>query len=150
MILYFYGWRMGRYRYQIIDIINTGVSLKNIDTCEKYRLSRSLSILLTWPLTWILTPVLVPKTTVLEVLQPCGIGGSFHLLILCRIISIFAFLYTRQQNAKPETNSEPPKKRGRRPGRKTTETPEKKKKPDDIRTDCCVCKQSGTNSNLVR
>ena len=27
----------------------------------------------------------------LEVLQPCGIGGSFRLLILCRIISIFYF-----------------------------------------------------------
>lgn len=49
-----------------------------------------------------------------------------------------------------EESSAPVAKRGRRPGRRSIEPPEKKKKPEDSRTECCVCKQSGTNANLVR
>ena len=54
------------------------------------------------------------------------------------------------QKPKLEESSAPAAKRGRRPGRRSIEPPEKKKKPEDSRTECCVCKQSGTNSNLVR
>ena len=54
------------------------------------------------------------------------------------------------QKPKLEESSAPAAKRGRRPGRRSIESPEKKKKPEDSRTECCVCKQSGTNSNLVR
>ena len=39
--------RVGRNRYQVLDIIDTEISLKNIDTCKKYQLFRSLSILST-------------------------------------------------------------------------------------------------------
>lgn len=34
--------------------------------------------------------------------------------------------------------------------KKDTEASAKKKKPEDVRTECTVCKQSGTNANLVR
>ena len=54
------------------------------------------------------------------------------------------------QKPKLEESSAPAAKRGRRPGRRSIEPPEKKKKPEDSRTECCVCKQGGTNSNLVR
>ena len=54
------------------------------------------------------------------------------------------------QKPKLEESSAPAAKRGRRPGRRSIEPPEKKKKPEDSRTECFVCKQSGTNSNLVR
>ena len=54
------------------------------------------------------------------------------------------------QKPKLEESSAPAAKRGRRPGRRSIEPPEKKKKPEDSRTECCVCKQCGTNSNLVR
>ena len=54
------------------------------------------------------------------------------------------------QKPKLEESSAPAAKRGRRPERRSIEPPEKKKKPEDSRTECCVCKQSGTNSNLVR
>ncbi|CAH3182295.1 unnamed protein product [Porites lobata] len=60
--------------------------------------------------------------------------------------------FTPDKGEKPklEESSAPAAKRGRRPGRRSIEPPEKKKKPEDSRTECCVCKQSGTNSNLVR
>jgi len=56
----------------------------------------------------------------------------------------------KQEKTEPDASSEPPRKRGRRPGKRMTDPPEKKKKPDDVRTECKVCKQSGTNANLVR
>lgn len=59
-------------------------------------------------------------------------------------------LINRQTDKSQESSSEPSKKRGRRPGKKIAEPVEKKKKLEDVRTECSVCKQSGTNANLVR
>ncbi|KAJ7391978.1 PHD finger protein 14 [Desmophyllum pertusum] len=56
-------------------------------------------------------------------------------------------------NKKPklESNSESaPSRRGRRPRNKETEAAQKKKKPEDVRSECTLCKQTGTNANLVR
>ncbi|XP_029196120.2 PHD finger protein 14-like [Acropora millepora] len=59
-------------------------------------------------------------------------------------------LINGEKEKSQELSSEPSKKRGRRPGRKVTEPAEKKKKLEDVRTECCVCKERGTNANLVR
>ncbi|XP_020617056.1 PHD finger protein 14-like [Orbicella faveolata] len=60
---------------------------------------------------------------------------------------------TDAANKKPKVESSADSsapRRGRRPGRRDAETAEKKKKPEDVRTECTTCKQSGTNANLVR
>lgn len=59
-------------------------------------------------------------------------------------------LINGEKEKSQELSSEPSKKRGRRPGRKVNEPAEKKKKLEDVRTECCVCKERGTNANLVR
>ena len=54
------------------------------------------------------------------------------------------------QKPKLSSDSEAAPKRGRRPLRRDPEGADKKKKPVDVRTECGVCKHSGTNANLVR
>ena len=78
-------------------------------------------------------------------------SGNFRNLWLWPLITSNprSVIYSSQK-PKLEESSAPAAKRGRRPGRRSIEPPEKKKKPEDSRTECCVCKQSGTNSNLVR
>ena len=61
------------------------------------------------------------------------------------------YFFTHQQKPKLESNSESaPSRRGRRPRNKETEAAQKKKKPEDVRSECTLCKQTGTNANLVR
>lgn len=65
----------------------------------------------------------------------------------------YMYLCTNPQKPKLESISEspaPPARRGRRPVKRDPEAAEKRKKPEDLRTECSLCKQSGTNSNLVR
>ena len=63
----------------------------------------------------------------------------------------FLLHFTHQQKLKVESSADSTApRRGRRPGKRDTETAEKKKKPEDVRTECTTCKQSGTNANLVR
>ncbi|PFX20610.1 PHD finger protein 14 [Stylophora pistillata] len=59
---------------------------------------------------------------------------------------------TEDVSKKPKlsSDSEAAPKRGRRPMRRDQEATDKKKKPMDVRTECSVCKHSGTNVNLVR
>lgn len=74
-------------------------------------------------------------------------------LVFFFIIIIIQYLlyFTHQQKPKLESSADSaaPRK-GRRPGKRDAETAEKKKKPEDVRTECTTCKQSGTNANLVR
>lgn len=67
------------------------------------------------------------------------------------IIIQYLLYFTHQQKPKLESSADSaaPRK-GRRPGKRDAETAEKKKKPEDVRTECTTCKQSGTNANLVR
>ena len=82
-------------------------------------------------------------------------GLSNHFLSLSMIyIKFFLFFLlhiTHQQKLKVESSADSAApRRGRRPVKRDTETAEKKKKPEDVRTECTTCKQTGTNANLVR
>ena len=71
------GVRVRRYRYQILDIIDTEVSLKNIDTCEKCWLFRSLSILFRYSCSAknhlsVCVKVYAVAVCLKEVTQPCN------------------------------------------------------------------------------